>query len=46
MATTGSLNAAYRFGEFTVDPSVFQLLRGTEPLPVEPRALKVLLYLL
>lgn len=46
MAATGNLNTAFRFGEFIADPALFQLLRGNEPLPVEPRAFKVLLYLL
>lgn len=46
MATAGYRHAAHRFGEFAIDPSCFQLFRGDEPLPVEPRALKVLIYLL
>lgn len=37
--------AAYRFGPFTVDPGSYRLLRGTEVVPLSPKIIDLLLYL-
>nr|NIY10429.1 AAA family ATPase [Gemmatimonadota bacterium] len=36
----------YRFSEWTVDADRFELRRGADPVPVQPKALTLLLYLL
>lgn len=36
----------YRFAEFEVSPGEFRLIRGGETIPVEPKAFRVLLFLL
>jgi DNA-binding winged helix-turn-helix (wHTH) protein/tetratricopeptide (TPR) repeat protein len=37
--------ASYRFGPFTVDASSYRLLRGTEVIPLSPKIIDLLLYL-
>lgn len=37
--------ASYRFGPFTVDASSYRLLRGTEVVPLSPKIIDLLLYL-
>ena len=36
----------YRFSHWTVDADRFELRRGADPVPVQPKALSLLLYLL
>lgn len=36
---------AYRFGDFVLDPRAFRVVRGGRELPLEPKAVDVLLYL-
>jgi TolB-like protein/DNA-binding winged helix-turn-helix (wHTH) protein/Flp pilus assembly protein TadD len=35
----------YRFGPFTLDPAAFRLLRGSQPVPLSPKALDTLVLL-
>ena len=35
----------YRFGEFSIDPSCFELRRGSEIVPIEPQVFSILVYL-
>src|SRR6185295_9691221 len=37
--------ASYRFGPFTVDASSYRLLRGTDVIPLSPKIIDLLLYL-
>src|SRR5919107_589493 len=37
--------ASYRFGPFTVDAGSYRLLRGTEVIPLSPKIIDLLLYL-
>jgi DNA-binding winged helix-turn-helix (wHTH) protein/tetratricopeptide (TPR) repeat protein len=37
--------ASYRFGPFTVDASSYQLMRGADVVPVSPKIIDLLLYL-
>src|SRR5689334_25019485 len=37
--------ASYRFGPFSVDASSYRLLRGTEVIPLSPKIIDLLLYL-
>jgi DNA-binding winged helix-turn-helix (wHTH) protein/tetratricopeptide (TPR) repeat protein len=37
--------ASYRFGPFTVDATSYRLLRGTEVIPLSPKIIDLLLYL-
>ncbi len=37
--------ASYRFGPFTVDATSYRLLRGTEVVPLSPKIIDLLLYL-
>jgi Tol biopolymer transport system component/DNA-binding winged helix-turn-helix (wHTH) protein len=43
---TEQMGLIFRFGEFEVSPGEFCLKRGAETIPVEPKAFRVLLYLL
>jgi Tol biopolymer transport system component/DNA-binding winged helix-turn-helix (wHTH) protein len=36
----------YRFGDFTVDTAAMRVFRGTEEVPLEPKSLRLLLYLI
>src|SRR3982751_402854 len=44
-ATSMTLVASYRFGPFTVDASSYRLLRGTDVIPLSPKIIDLLLYL-
>ena len=37
--------ASYRFGPFTVDAASYRLLRGADPVPLSPKIIDLLLYL-
>ena len=40
-----TMAASYRFGPFTVDAGSYRLLRGTEVIPLSPKIIDLLLYL-
>src|SRR3954465_14234784 len=40
-----SMVASYRFGPFTVDPGSYRLLRGSDVVPLSPKIIDLLLYL-
>src|SRR5436190_4606682 len=44
-ATSMTMVASYRFGPFTVDASSYRLLRGTDVVPLSPKIIDLLLYL-
>src|SRR3954453_13259158 len=44
-ATSMTMVASYRFGPFTVDASSYRLLRGTDVIPLSPKIIDLLLYL-
>src|SRR5215208_3220596 len=41
----GHVVASYRFGPFTVDPGSYRLLRGSVVVPLSPKIIDLLLYL-